>query len=196
MQPDPHDVLGVPRGATAEEVRRAYLEKAKRLHPDRSTAPDAQQAFQRLQQAYQAISSGSASSGPSASAPRAGPHSRAEQWAAQQAQWARGARHEEWDPYRQSRPHAPPPPPFWELIQQRRIWIRGGLVHRMVHSLVATCLPLLAMCVLPCLCPLVHDLITRSEMASAAQIPFSAEPRHARKVYPVDVHELSAKLVG
>jgi curved DNA-binding protein CbpA len=34
MEPDPYAVLGVGRGAPAEEVRRAYLALARRHHPD------------------------------------------------------------------------------------------------------------------------------------------------------------------
>jgi curved DNA-binding protein CbpA len=34
MAPDPYAVLGVRRGASAEEVRRAYLALARRHHPD------------------------------------------------------------------------------------------------------------------------------------------------------------------
>jgi curved DNA-binding protein CbpA len=33
---DPHDVLGLDRGASAEEIQRAYRELAKRFHPDRA----------------------------------------------------------------------------------------------------------------------------------------------------------------
>ena len=32
---DPHAVLGLPRGATAEDVNRAYREQMKLYHPDR-----------------------------------------------------------------------------------------------------------------------------------------------------------------
>jgi DnaJ domain len=38
---DPYEVLGVPPGASAEEVAAAYREAAKRWHPDRAGAVDA-----------------------------------------------------------------------------------------------------------------------------------------------------------
>lgn len=34
-QGDPYEVLGIPRGARQEEIRRAYREQMKRYHPDR-----------------------------------------------------------------------------------------------------------------------------------------------------------------
>ncbi len=37
---DPFAVLGVPRGATVEEVRAAYRDRARRLHPDRHVQRD------------------------------------------------------------------------------------------------------------------------------------------------------------
>jgi len=53
----PHEVLGIARGASTQEVKRAFLERAKELHPDKNTAPDAQLQFQRLQHAYEALTS-------------------------------------------------------------------------------------------------------------------------------------------
>lgn len=56
-----YELLGLQPGATAEDVRRAYRELAKRWHPDRySDAPPwarlrAEEKFKDLQQAYQRI---------------------------------------------------------------------------------------------------------------------------------------------
>jgi hypothetical protein len=56
---DPFVVLGVPRGATVEEVRAAYRTRARRLHPDRHRRGDgtvpaqAHEAFCDLAAAYE-----------------------------------------------------------------------------------------------------------------------------------------------
>ena len=57
---DPHDILGVPRGASAETVRQAYRRLAARHHPDRCPDdPAATARFQEIRQAYEALQSGS-----------------------------------------------------------------------------------------------------------------------------------------
>jgi len=52
-----YTVLGVKQTATHEEIRKAYLKKAKELHPDRNQDdPEAQQKFQEVQEAYNIVS--------------------------------------------------------------------------------------------------------------------------------------------
>ena len=53
---DYYEVLGVARGASAEDIRRAYRSKARQLHPDVNKAPDAAERFAELQQAYDVLS--------------------------------------------------------------------------------------------------------------------------------------------
>lgn len=53
---DYYEVLGVARGASAEEIRRAYRSKARQLHPDVNKAPDAAERFAELQHAYDVLS--------------------------------------------------------------------------------------------------------------------------------------------
>ncbi|CAK9069485.1 unnamed protein product [Durusdinium trenchii] len=48
--------LGVARTATAHEVRRAYLELARQLHPDKCSAPDAALRFIRINEAWETLS--------------------------------------------------------------------------------------------------------------------------------------------
>ena len=56
MSPDYYDVLGVPRGADAAEIKRAFRAKARLLHPDVSDDPDAEERFRELADAYAALS--------------------------------------------------------------------------------------------------------------------------------------------
>lgn len=55
-KPSPYEILGVERGASAEQIRRAYRAKAKALHPDVNRAKDAAELFARLQRAYELLS--------------------------------------------------------------------------------------------------------------------------------------------
>ena len=57
MPQDYYELLGVSRGATAEEIKKAYRRLAQKYHPDRN--PDDAQAikrFQEIQQAYDCLS--------------------------------------------------------------------------------------------------------------------------------------------
>ncbi|MFN3741720.1 MAG: DnaJ domain-containing protein [Anaerolineales bacterium] len=54
--PDYYTILGVPRDATPEEIRKAYLDLVRRLHPDRNVLPGETQLFLEVQQAYEVLS--------------------------------------------------------------------------------------------------------------------------------------------
>ena len=52
---DYYEILGVQRNASGEEVRRAFRRLAFELHPDRNRAPDAQERFKEINEAYQCL---------------------------------------------------------------------------------------------------------------------------------------------
>ncbi|RJP46831.1 MAG: VWA domain-containing protein [Anaerolineaceae bacterium] len=54
--PDYYAILGLLRDATPEEVKRAYVEAAQHLHPDKNQAPGETEIFLEVQQAYETLS--------------------------------------------------------------------------------------------------------------------------------------------
>ena len=55
-QTDYYELLGVSKAASAEELKRAYRNLAKKYHPDVNKSPDATEKFRQIQSAYDVLS--------------------------------------------------------------------------------------------------------------------------------------------
>ena len=53
---DFYEVLGVAKDADAKTIKRAFLKLARKLHPDVSDDPDAEEKFKEVNEAYSVLS--------------------------------------------------------------------------------------------------------------------------------------------
>lgn len=53
---DFYKILGVSKGAKADELKKAYRQKSLRYHPDKNPSPDAKPVFQKITEAYSILS--------------------------------------------------------------------------------------------------------------------------------------------
>ncbi len=56
MAKDYYEILGVPRNATQEEIKRAFRRLARQYHPDVNKSPDAEERFKEINEAYAVLS--------------------------------------------------------------------------------------------------------------------------------------------
>ena len=54
---DPYEILGVQRGASEEEIKKAYKRQSRKYHPDANldNPKAAEEKFKQIQQAYQQV---------------------------------------------------------------------------------------------------------------------------------------------
>ena len=55
MSPDYYEILGVPRNATPEQIKKAYRQLAMKLHPDVAQEADAAERFKSVAEAYEVL---------------------------------------------------------------------------------------------------------------------------------------------
>lgn len=55
-QKDYYEVLGIPKNATAEEIKKAYRKLALEWHPDRNKSPKATEKFKEINEAFEVLS--------------------------------------------------------------------------------------------------------------------------------------------
>ncbi|GHU46971.1 hypothetical protein FACS1894218_0420 [Bacilli bacterium] len=53
---DYYEILGIPKSATPDEIKRAFRRLAMQYHPDRNKASDAEAKFKEVNEAYEVLS--------------------------------------------------------------------------------------------------------------------------------------------
>ncbi|XP_041642255.1 dnaJ homolog subfamily B member 1b [Cheilinus undulatus] len=56
MGKDYYDVLGIKKGASEEDIKKAYRKQALRYHPDKNKSPGAEEKFKEIAEAYDVLS--------------------------------------------------------------------------------------------------------------------------------------------
>lgn len=56
MGKDYYKVLGIARGASEDEIKKAYRKQALRYHPDKNKSPGAEDKFKEIAEAYDVLS--------------------------------------------------------------------------------------------------------------------------------------------
>lgn len=56
MGKDYYKVLGIPKGASEDEIKKAYRKQALRYHPDKNKSPGAEDKFKEIAEAYDVLS--------------------------------------------------------------------------------------------------------------------------------------------
>ena len=56
MGKDYYDVLGIKKGASEDDIKKAYRKQALRFHPDKNKSPDAEEKFKEIAEAYDVLS--------------------------------------------------------------------------------------------------------------------------------------------
>lgn len=56
MGKDYYKTLGIPRGSTDEDIKKAYRKLALKYHPDKNKSPGAEEKFKEVAEAYEVLS--------------------------------------------------------------------------------------------------------------------------------------------
>lgn len=56
MGKDYYDILGIKKGASEDDIKKAYRKQALRFHPDKNKSPNAEDKFKEIAEAYDVLS--------------------------------------------------------------------------------------------------------------------------------------------